>query len=162
MNKEERATFAGGCFWCTEQVFDNQPGILSTRVGYTGGHLPNPTYEQVCSGTTGHVEALELSYDPTQISYRTLLDLYWDSIQPERQEGQFCDVGPQYRPVIFTHTEDQRKIAEAYLQQRRDEGIPVAVALRPAAPFYPAEDYHQRYYKKDPLRYRFYKDNSGR
>lgn len=159
----EKATFAGGCFWCTQHDFDEIEGIVSTTVGYIGGDNLKPSYEEVCGGKTGHYEALEVLYDPKKVSYEELLKVYWNSIEPQRSDGQFCDVGPQYRPVIFYHSESQKQLAEATKQElTRSKKIPVAVEILPATTFFPAEDYHQKYYEKNPARYRFYHDHSGR
>lgn len=148
---KEVATFAAGCFWCIQQAFDQIPGVLQTRVGYTGGDSINPTYEEVCTGKTGHFEAIEVIYDSDVVSYAKLLKVYGDNIDTTRNDGQFCDIGPQYRPAIFYHNDLQKKEAEKY-----------RVLILPAKTFYPAEDYHQKYYQKQPERYGFYHDHSGR
>lgn len=153
----ELATFAGGCFWCTQHDFDELKGVVSTTAGYTGGTKVNPSYEEVCSGKTGHVEALQLSYDPEKISYEKLLDVYWHSIDPTRTDGQFCDIGSQYRPVIFYHNEKQKQLAEKTKKERSSQ-----VDIRPASTFYPAEEYHQKFYKKKPAHYQAYHRASGR
>lgn len=159
----EKATFAGGCFWCTQHDFDKVEGIISTTVGYIGGSIDNPSYEEVCSGKTGHYEALEVLYDPLKVSYKELLRVYWGSIEPQRNDGQFCDVGPQYRPVIFYHSDEQKQLAEESKQELiRSKKIHVAVEILPATTFYPAEDHHQKYYKKNSIRYQLYHDHSGR
>jgi peptide methionine sulfoxide reductase msrA/msrB len=164
-NKTELATFAGGCFWCMVKPFDELPGIHQVVSGYTGGHVENPTYEQVCSGMTGHVEAVQITFDPEVFPYKKLLDIYWQQIDPTDAGGQFHDRGPSYRPVIFYHNEEQRKEAEASKQALEASGRfdrPIAVTIEPASAFYPAEEYHQHYYKKNPLRYKYYSEGSGR
>jgi len=159
----ETAVFAGGCFWCVEADFDKVTGVLSTTSGYTGGSLANPTYQQVSSGGTGHVEAVRVEFDPSVVTYDTLLDHYWKSVDPFNGRGQFCDTGEPYRPVIFVSTADQRTRAEASrqaVQARFKERIAVDVAA--AGPFYAAEAYHQDYYKKNPIRYQYYRTSCGR
>jgi peptide-methionine (S)-S-oxide reductase len=157
------ATFAGGCFWCVESDFDKVPGVLETISGYTGGHVANPTYEQVSSGTTGHAESVEVVYDPSRVSYRQLLTYYWHHIDPTVQDRQFCDYGNQYRTAIFVHGEEQRKLAEASKKQVEAElKVPIYTQIVPAGPFYRAEGYHQNFYKKNPVKYKFYRWNCGR
>ncbi|PYQ13576.1 MAG: peptide-methionine (S)-S-oxide reductase [Acidobacteria bacterium] len=159
------ATFAGGCFWCMEPPFDKLEGVISTTSGYTGGHTVNPTYEEVCSGTTGHAEALQVTYDPLRVSYEKLLDVFWHNIDPVARDRQFCDVGEQYRSAIFYHDEGQRRLAEASKKELEKSGklhASIATQIVPASAFYPAEEYHQDYYKKNPLRYKFYRFNCGR
>lgn len=161
----ERATFAGGCFWCMEPPFDKLPGVISTTSGYTGGSQPDPTYEQVSSGKTGHAEAVQIVYDPSVITYEKLLEVFWKNINPTQKNGQFVDIGPQYRPAIFYHNESQKKLAELSKKQLQDSGKfrqPIAAEIVPAGHFYPAEEYHQDYYLKNPLRYKFYRSGSGR
>ncbi|HTZ40216.1 MAG TPA: peptide-methionine (S)-S-oxide reductase MsrA [Syntrophales bacterium] len=146
----EKATFAGGCFWCMEPAFDKLPGVKSVVSGYTGGHKPNPTYEEVSSGVTGHAESIEIAYDPSVISYSTLLDVFWHNIDPTVKDRQFCDTGSQYRSAIFYHSEEQKRLAEASkkaLEQSKRFPGPIYTEIVPAATFYPAEDYHQRYYQ---------------
>ena len=158
-----KATFAAGCFWCVEADFDKVPGVVSTTSGYAGGTLKNPTYEQVSRGGTGHTEAVEIVYDPAKVTYAQLLDHFWKNVDPLMAHRQFCDVGDQYRPAIFVHDEAQRREAEeskARVQQRFKE--PVVVQVVAAGPFYRAEDYHQDYYKKNPLRYRYYRFGCNR
>jgi peptide-methionine (S)-S-oxide reductase len=153
-----KATFAAGCFWCVEADFDKLPGVLSTISGYIGGTVKNPSYEQVSRGGTGHTEAVEIVYDPAKVTYAQLLDHFWKNVDPLSAHRQFCDIGDQYRPAIFFHDDAQRKAAEeskARVQQRFDE--PVVVQVVAAGPFYRAEDYHQDYYKKNPVRYRYYR-----
>lgn len=160
-----RATFAGGCFWCMEHPFDELPGVLETTSGYTGGSVENPTYRQVSSGTTGHLESVQIEYDPDQISYEDLLQVYWHNVDPVDDGGQFCDRGSQYRPAIFYHDADQQQQAEVSRQSLEDSGIldqPVAAELIEASEFYPAEDYHQNYYQTHPVRYNVYRYACGR
>jgi peptide-methionine (S)-S-oxide reductase len=157
------ATFASGCFWCTEADFDKVAGVVSTTSGYTGGTVPNPTYRQVSAGQTGHAEAVQVVFDPSVVTYEKLLDHFWRNVDPFVANRQFCDVGSQYRPVIFFHNEAQRAAAEASkmrLQQRFRQ--PIVVAITAAGPFYRAEDYHQDYYKKNSAQYRFYRFGCGR
>ena len=158
------AIFAGGCFWCTEADFDKLPGVLSTTSGYTGGTVADPSYEQVSAGGTGHYEAVRVVYDPTRVSYARLVEHFWPTIDPTDGGGQFCDRGGSYRSAIFV-TPAQRPVAaasKARLEQRRVLAAPVATPILPAGRFYPAEGYHQDYYKKNPVRYRFYRLNCGR
>lgn len=153
---KERAIFAGGCFWCMVQPFEEQPGILSVVSGYTGGHVANPTYEQVCSGMTGHTEAVEIIYDPAVFPYEKLVDVYWQQTDPTDAFGQFQDRGDNYRPVIYYFTEKQKKTAEESRQKLQDSGRfdrPIVTRIEAAQPFYPAEDYHQDFYKKNPGRF---------
>lgn len=160
----ETATFAGGCFWCLQHDFDLLNGVISTTSGYSGGKAKNPTYEEVCSGSTGHVECVQVVFDPEKVSYETLLDCYWHQIDPTRNDGQFCDIGSQYRPVIFYHSAAQKQAAEKskkqLLNNKKIESVHVDIL--PIALFYPAEDYHQDYYRKNPVRYKFYHSHSGR
>jgi len=160
---EQVATFAGGCFWCMEPPFDKQEGVLRTVVGYTGGHVKNPSYEQVTSGTTGHSEAIQVTFDALQISYNEILDIFWRNIDPFDGSGQFCDRGNQYRSEIYYHDEKQKQLAEktrAILEE--DFGQKVTTEVTEATEFYPAEDYHQEYYQKNPIRYKFYRYRCGR
>jgi len=159
------ATFAGGCFWCMEPPFDELEGVSSTISGYIGGHVENPSYEQVTTGRTGHAEAMQVTYDPEVVDYATLLDVYWQNIDPLDSGGQFCDRGSSYRSTIFVHTAEQRELAEASKQEIVDSGQlngEIVTPIEEATTFYPAEEYHQDYYEKNPLRYRFYKWNCGR
>lgn len=160
----ETATFAGGCFWCMQHDFDQVPGVVSTTAGFTGGSKVDPTYEEVSSGTTGHVESVQVVFDPAKVSYEKLLDFYWHNIDPTRNDGQFCDTGKQYRPVIFYNSPAQQQLAEQYKTDLLKSGKvrPIKVEILPAKTFYPAEDYHQEYYKKNPVRYKFYRYNCGR
>jgi peptide-methionine (S)-S-oxide reductase len=159
------ATFAGGCFWCMEPPFDKLDGVVSTTSGYTGGHVKNPSYEQVSAGGTGHAEAVQVVYDPAKVSYQKLLDVFWHNVDPLDATGQFCDKGSQYRSIIFYHNDEQRRLAEASkaaLEASGRFGQPVVTEIVPATAFYPAEDYHQDYYQKNPIRYRFYRYGCGR
>jgi len=157
------ATFAAGCFWCVEEAFDKVDGVLETTSGYIGGRTANPTYEQVSSGGTGHAEALQVTYDPSQVSYETLLRTFWRNVDPLDGGGQFCDRGSQYRSGIFYHSDEQRQQAEASKQQVAAQlGKPVVTEIAPAGPFYKAEEYHQGYHERNPVRYKFYKWNCGR
>jgi peptide-methionine (S)-S-oxide reductase len=157
------AIFAGGCFWCVEADFDKVDGVISTTSGYTGGHVPNPTYQQVSAGSTGHAEAVEVVYDPGKVSYEKLLDSFWHHHDPLTRNAQFCDHGAQYRPAIFYHDEEQRRLAEASRQAVQAQlKQPVQTEITPAGPFYKAEEYHQDYYLKNPIRYKFYRYNCGR
>ena len=157
------AIFAGGCFWCTESDFDHMPGVVSTTSGYSGGRVANPTYEQVSRGNTGHIEAVRVVYDPRRISYAALVDRFFRTIDPLDSGGSFCDRGYQYRSAIFVRNAEERRIAEAAKARvQRRLGRPVATLILPARNFYAAEDYHQDYYRKNPVRYRFYRWNCGR
>ncbi len=163
--KLAKATFAGGCFWCMEPPFEVLPGVVSVTSGYTGGTVPNPTYEQVSSGTTGHAESVQVLYDPSRITYEKLLDVYWHNVDPTDGGGQFCDRGNQYRPAIFVHDEEQRRIAEASkeaLEKSKPFPGPIVVAIVDATPFWPAEEYHQHYHTKNPIRYAYYRRGCGR
>ena len=158
-----KATFAGGCFWCMEPPYDELEGVISTISGYTGGTKKNPTYEQVSAGTTGHTEAVEITYDPKKVSYEKLLDVFWRNIDPLTANAQFCDSGSQYRSGVFYHDQTQKTLAEASkkrVQSRFKQ--PIVTEIVQASEFYPAEDYHQDYYKKNPIRYKFYRYSCGR
>lgn len=161
---DETAIFAGGCFWCVQHDFDQVPGVISTTAGYTGGDVENPSYSQVSSGKTGHVEAVQVVFDPNQVTYNQLLDFYWRNVDPTRNDGQFCDKGTEYRPVIYYINEEQKQEAEASKNAliKSKKVKPVLVEILPAKTFYPAEDYHQEYYQKNPLRYQFYRSKCGR
>lgn len=160
---ENLATFAGGCFWCMEPEFHGLPGVSKVVSGYIGGATKNPTYEQVCSGKSGHIEAIQVMYDPAQISYTQLLDIFWRNIDPLDPYGQFADKGTQYRAGIFTHDENQKLLAEASKQQVAALfSKPVASFIQPASVFYPAEDYHQEFFIKSRARYKQYSTNNGR
>jgi peptide-methionine (S)-S-oxide reductase len=159
------ATFAGGCFWCMEPPFDALQGVVSTTSGYIGGHTPNPTYEAVSSGKTGHTEAVQVVFDPAQVSYETLLEVFWHNIDPTTSNRQFCDVGSQYRAGIFYHDAEQKRLAEASkkaLEQSPQAPQPIVTEITPASVFYEAEAYHQDYYQKNPIRYKFYRYSCGR
>ena len=162
----ELATFAGGCFWCMIKPFDTWPGIIKVISGYTGGDLPNPTYEQVCSDRTGHYEAVQITFDPTIISYSEILTTFWQSIDPTDAGGQFGDRGSSYQTAIFYHSEAQKQQAEQSKQELQVNGPfggrPIVTPILPAKPFYPAETYHQDYYKKNPAHYQRYSVGSGR
>src|SRR3989338_3556997 len=161
----EKATFAGGCFWCMQHPYDELKGVVSTTVGYTGGHRDNPTYEEVCAGETGHAEAIEILYDPTQINYFELLNVFWKNIDPTTLNKQFTDIGTQYRTAVFYHSEKQKQSAESSKEEKERSGIydnPIVTEITPASTFYRAEDYHQKYYEKCPVRYKMYKSGSGR
>ncbi|WP_278000314.1 peptide-methionine (S)-S-oxide reductase MsrA [Nodosilinea sp. LEGE 07088] len=160
------ATFAGGCFWCMEKPFDELEGVLSTTSGYTGGTAVDPSYYEVSAGGTGHVEAVQVVYDSTKVSYDKLLEVFWRNVDPVDDRGQFCDQGSQYQAKIFAHTDEQRQLAEQARQalsaQAKFQQQPIVTAIEPAQTFYPAEDYHQDYYLKHPLRYKVYRTGCGR
>ncbi len=163
MDNTKTAVFAGGCFWCMEPPFAGIPGVLESLPGYTGGHVQNPTYEQVCAGGTGHYEAVRITYDPAKVSFEELLDVFWRQIDPTDGGGQFADRGKQYEPVIFYNGDEEKRIAEASLRRvERLMGKPNRTKLLPVTTFYPAEGYHCRYYEKYPERYKRYKEASGR
>lgn len=160
-----KATFAGGCFWCVEEAFEKVSGVIAAVSGYTGGSVDNPTYKQVTSGRTGHAEAVEVTFDPAQVTYAQLLDVFWRNVDPTVVDRQFCDAGNQYRTAIFAHDDEQMRLAEASkeaLQESKPFAEPIVTPIVAASRFYPAEDYHQDYYKHNPLRYKFYKWNCGR
>jgi len=159
------ATFAGGCFWCMEPPFDKLDGVRATISGYTGGHTANPTYEQVSAGGTGHAEVVRIEYDPAKIGYAKLLEVFWRNIDPLTANAQFCDHGDQYRPGIFVHDAEQRRLAEeskAALVASKRFSQPIVAEITDAPAFYAAEDYHQDFYQKNPLRYRYYRWACGR
>jgi peptide-methionine (S)-S-oxide reductase len=159
------ATFAGGCFWCVEADFDKVKGVISTTSGYIGGHTPNPTYNQVSGGRTGHAEAVEIVYDPTVVSYERLLRHFWRNIDPLAKDRQFCDSGSEYRSAIFAHNDEQRRLAEASKKEIEQSGrfkAPIQTQIVAATQFYKAEDYHQDYYLKNATKYKFYRFNCGR
>jgi len=161
----EKATFAGGCFWCMEPPFDKLPGVISTTSGYMGGQQRNPTYQEVSAGGTGHAEVVQVVYDPARVSYEKLLEVFWHNIDPTVKDRQFCDVGSQYRTAIFYHTEEQKRLAEsakAALEKSKPFSGPIVTPIVAAGDFWPAEEYHQDYYKKNPLRYRYYRTACGR
>jgi peptide-methionine (S)-S-oxide reductase len=157
------AVFAGGCFWCMEPAYEKVKGVLSATSGYTGGTTENPTYEEVSFRSTGHYEAVEILYDPKQVTYAELLEVFWRNIDPTNANGQFCDEGKQYRSAVFYSNEAERALAERAKQNLIDtKHWTVATAILPRAPFYRAEEYHQDYYRKNPVRYKFYRFNCGR
>jgi len=159
------ATFAGGCFWCMEHPFDELEGVISTTSGYAGGHKLDPSYEQVTTGTTGHAEVVQVLYDPTLVGYERLLEVFWRNIDPLDARGQFCDRGNQYRSAIFYHDDEQRELAEASKRALEHSGVlpgKIVTELVEASAFYPAEDYHQDYYQRNPVRYNFYRFGCGR
>lgn len=159
------AVFAGGCFWCVESDFDKVPGVLSTTSGYTGGKTANPSYDEVSSHTTGHAEAVKIVFDPSKVSYRQLVDHFWHTIDPTVRERQFCDIGSPYRTVIFATSEEQLAQAlasKAALETSKPFAQPIVTDIRLADDFYPAEGYHQDYYKKNPVRYEVYRTSCGR
>ena len=165
MSEYTLATFAGGCFWGMVKPFKEWPGIVDVRVGYTGGHKVNPTYEEVCSHQTGHTEAVQITYDEEKISYRQLLEIFFRSIDPTDSDGQFGDRGESYRTAIFYHNEAQRILAQTYIKEIEASGRydkPIVVPVKPAMFFYSAEENHQDYYAKNPLHYNLYYKGSGR
>jgi len=160
-----KAYFAGGCFWCMEEVFEKVDGVLAVVSGYMDGTVANPTYEQVSSGGTGHAESVEVSYDPAKVSYQQLLAAFWQNVDPLTPNAQFCDHGSQYRSAVFYGTEAEKRLAEESkraIEQSRRFSQPIVTQLSNASTFYPAEDYHQDFYKKNPIRYKYYKFNCGR
>ncbi|MGV3465532.1 MAG: peptide-methionine (S)-S-oxide reductase MsrA [Heyndrickxia sp.] len=162
---KELATFAGGCFWCMVKPFDEQAGIICVISGYTGGTKKNPTYEEVCSGMTGHTEAVQITFDSNIFPYEKLLSIFWQQIDPTDAGGQFFDRGLSYRPAIFYHSEKQRQMAEQSKKELQESGKfkdSIVVEIVPASTFYPAEEYHQHYYQKNPVRYHAYHEGSGR
>jgi peptide-methionine (S)-S-oxide reductase len=160
-----KATFAGGCFWCMEEAFESVEGIVSVVSGYTGGQIKNPTYEQVSAGGTGHTESIEVTYDPSKVTYQQLLEVFWRNVDPTTPDAQFCDHGNQYRTAIFYHDESQKRLIDASkLRIENSKNFPEAIVteIAPASVFYPAEEYHQDFYTKNPIRYKYYKWNCGR
>jgi peptide-methionine (S)-S-oxide reductase len=163
--ENKTAIFAGGCFWCMEKPYDEIDGVISSISGYTGGHTENPTYESTSTGTTGHYEAIAITYDPGKVSYQKLLDIFWKNIDPFDSKGQFCDKGPQYRAAIFTNDETEVALAKkskSDLQQKLNGKEAIVTEILPAKQFFDAEEYHQDYYKKNPVRYRYYRFGCGR
>ncbi len=159
------AIFAGGCFWCMQSPFDHAKGVVKTVVGYTGGSKEDATYEKVSSETTQHREAIEVTYDPSQISYNQLIDLFWQQIKPTQTDGQFHDIGESYRTAIYYGNDEEKKAAEAAKEKLAKSGKfdkPIATEILPAKPFYSAEEYHQKYYQKNPGAYQVYHIGSGR
>lgn len=161
---EAVATFGGGCFWCMEPPYDKLEGVKSTVSGYMGGDVDDPSYEQVSGGATGHVEVVQVTYDPDIVDYDRLLEVYWRNIDPFDGGGQFCDRGASYRPVIFYHAAAQLESAQAAKNRLENQRFdkPIAASIEKAAEFWPAEKYHQNYYEKNPLRYKFYRFSCGR
>jgi peptide-methionine (S)-S-oxide reductase len=160
-----KAVFAGGCFWCMEPPFDKLDGVIATISGYTGGTRVNPTYHEVSSGSTGHAEAVQVEYDPARVSYEKLLDVFWHQIDPTQKDAQFCDHGTQYRSAIFYAGDEQKRAAEASkaaLAKNKPFKGEIVTEIVAASTFYPAEDYHQDYYLKNPIRYKFYRTGCGR
>ena len=160
-----KAYFAGGCFWCMEEAFEKVDGVLTVVSGYMGGTVANPTYEQVSDGRTGHAEAIEVTYDPTKVTYQKLLDSFWRNIDPVTPNAQFCDHGTQYRAAVFYSTDEEKRLAEeskSKIEQSKRLPVPIVTQLVQASTFYQAENYHQDYYKKNPLRYKYYKYSCGR
>lgn len=162
--QSQLATFAGGCFWCMQPVFDEVPGVLETVVGYAGGNEPNPSYEDVSSGGTGYLESIQIKYDTNKITYQKLLHIFWHNIDPLDNAGQFCDKGSQYRSVIFYHDAVQMEEAKKSEQALKDQNhfANIYTEIRPFTTFYPAEEYHQKYYQKNPVRYKYYRFRCGR
>jgi peptide-methionine (S)-S-oxide reductase len=163
--KREKAIFAAGCFWCIQPAFDKTLGVTNTTVGYTGGTEVNPTYQQVSAGTTGHTESIEVEFDPSVVSYKELLAVFWHNVDPTTKNRQFCDVGKQYRPEIFVASAEQRAEAEesvTYFEKEKIVSDPIIVPITNAGTFYPAEEYHQAYYKKNPSDYKSYRVGCGR
>ncbi len=160
----QTATFAGGCFWCIQPAFDKVKGVASTTVGYTGGTTVNPSYEAVSAGGTGHMESIQVTYDPEQVTYSDLLYLFWHNVDPTDANGQFCDQGDQYRSAIFYANDEQKDLAERSKQALIDSKKidHVYTQILPASAFYPAEEYHQDYYLKNPIRYKYYRMRCGR
>ena len=159
------ATFAAGCFWCAEEAFEKVPGVVSAVSGYTDGKTKNPSYEMVSSGATGHTEAVEVKFDPSKVSYEKLLDVFWVNHDPTYTDRQFCDHGSQYRPGIFWHGEEQKRLAEASkakYEKLKTFKQPIVTPIVQATQFWPSEEYHQDYYKKNPVRYKFYVTGCGR
>ena len=161
----EKATFAGGCFWCVESPFEDLKGVQEAVSGYTGGHTQNPTYEEVCSGATGHYEAVEVAYNPKEISFEELLSIFWQNIDPTDPNGQFVDQGSQYRTAIFYHNDEQKRIAQESKKKLAESGRfkdPIVTEIILAATFYKAEEHHQNYCRINPIHYKFYRAGSGR
>ena len=164
-NQQAKATFAGGCFWCMEEAFEKVEGVVSVVSGYTGGQVENPTYEQVSAGSTGHTESIEVTYDPSQVTFPQLLEVFWRNVDPTTPNAQFCDHGNQYRSAVFYHDENQKQLVAA--SKKKIEGTKsfpdsIVTEIAPASVFYPAEEYHQDFYTKNPIRYKYYKWSCGR
>ena len=159
------AIFAGGCFWCMEPPYDELDGVISTTSGYTDGQTPNPSYEAVSAGRTGHTEAVQVVYDPKRVSYEKLIEVFWRNVDPTDAVGQFCDRGSQYRTGVYYTNDEQRRIAEqskAALMEKRPFKAPIVTPIVAASTFYPAEEYHQDYYLRNPIRYKYYRTGCGR
>jgi peptide-methionine (S)-S-oxide reductase len=159
------ATFAGGCFWCMEPPYDKLDGVIATISGYMGGKKAYPTYEEVSAGWTGHTEVVQIQYDPTKVTYEKLLDVFWRNVDPTVKDRQFCDIGSQYRTTIFVHTDEQKRAAEASkaaLEKSKPFKEAIVTPIAAATDFWPAEDYHQDYYLKNPVRYAYYRTGCGR
>jgi peptide-methionine (S)-S-oxide reductase len=164
-SSQEKAIFAGGCFWCMEEAFEKVQGVRAVISGYTGGQKSSPSYEEVSAGGTGHAESIEILYDPTAVTYEKLLEVFWRNIDPTTPDRQFCDKGNQYRAAIFYHDERQKRLAEQSkraVEQSKPFKETIVTELVPASMFFAAEEYHQDFYKKNPIRYKFYKYNCGR
>ena len=160
---DKTAIFAAGCFWCIEKDMEQLDGVKEAISGYTGGHVDNPTYEQVSTGDTGHREAIKVVYDPHKVSYEDLLDVFWKNHDPFDNKGQFCDIGFQYSPAVYYIDDEQKELAEKSKVAAEEKlGAEILTAIEPVKEFYPAEDYHQNYYEKNPVRYKFYRWNCGR
>ena len=160
-----KAYFAGGCFWCMEEAFEKVDGVTAVVSGYMGGTVADPTYEQVSAGQTGHAEAVEVSYDPAKVSYQKLLDAFWHNVDPVTPNAQFCDHGSQYRSAVFYGTDEEKRFTEeskAVIEQAKRFPEPIVTQIVKASTFYPAEEYHQDFYKKNPIRYKYYKFSCGR
>jgi peptide-methionine (S)-S-oxide reductase len=160
-----KATFAGGCFWCMEEVFEGVEGVVSVISGYTGGEVENPTYEQVSAGGTGHTESIEVHYNPNEVSYQQLLEVFWRNVDPTTRNAQFCDHGNQYRTAIFYHDDTQKRLIEVSkkkIESSKTFYESLVTEIVPASVFYPAEEYHQDFYTKNPVRYKYYKWSCGR
>jgi peptide-methionine (S)-S-oxide reductase len=160
-----KAYFAGGCFWCMEEAFEKIEGVLSATSGYMGGTVANPSYEDVSSGRTGHAESIEVVYDPAKVSYQKLLDAFWRNVDPITPNAQFCDHGSQYRSAIFFQTDEEKRASDTSkqaIEQSKRFTEPIVTQIVMASRFYSAEEYHQDFYKKNPVRYKFYKYSCGR
>jgi len=163
--KTEKAVFAMGCFWCAEEAFEKVPGVIGATSGYVGGKVKNPSYEQVSSGMTGHTEAVQVTFDPSKVSYEKLLDVFWLNHDPTVTDRQFCDGGTQYRPGVFYLNDQQKRLAEASKakwEKAKPFKQPILTQIEPANEFWPAEAYHQDFYKTNPVRYKFYVTGCGR
>lgn len=160
-----KAYFAGGCFWCMEEVFEKVEGVLSATSGYMGGTVASPSYEEVSAGRTGHAESVEVVYDPAKVSYQKLLEAFWHNVDPIIPNAQFCDHGSQYRSAIFYQTDEEKRASDTSkqaIEQSKRFTEPIVTQIAQASQFYPAEEYHQDFYKKNPIRYKVYKYNCGR